>query len=403
MKNTKLFRYQQLFKEQFVKQMENWRAKDEGVPNHEVYQFLHRIKGTGSTIGLPLWSLQAELLLEDLHHAGERVENKIWPQGELLAFLDPLTHMSVEGEPVVLDGPEQEHENREVFVLLVSENPAHVITVKQELEAFGWTVIAMDTPRRAIRSFFRYKPDLLLIDMKLGIEQTEHGAYLLKKVESYGIPLALIAEGPVEDVAEKWDLVFELPLKGKHWAGQCKRLIQRGYTISRLIHEQSMSVRILLGQWKYLKHWLGNEAVMAYLDIEHLKQINERNGYEAGDLSLKRLGDLLYGKFPQSALYHGEEDDFYLVTRSPSVARVREEIEGVLRQIEDFKVTLRLLPVGPHEDIAVVLRKLRDGIMIGSEEAAVAAAPVTRLAIIDDDEIVRNMLEEQFKKLPNVE
>ena len=132
-------------------------------------------------------------------------------------------------------------------------------------------------------------------------------------------------------------------------------------------------------------------------------QINERNGYEAGDLSLKRLGDLLYERFPQSALYHGEEDDYYLVTRSSSVARVREEIEGVLRQIEDFQVTLRLLSVGPHEDISVVMRKLRDGIMIGSEEAAAAAAPVTRLAIIDDDEIVRNMLEEQFKRLPNVE
>lgn len=407
MKTNKLLKYQQIFKEQFAKQLENWRAEGAAVPHHDLYQFLHRIKGTGSTIGLPLWSLQAELLLEDLHQAGERIENKMWTLGEWQAFLDPLLHMSVEGEPVLPEGPEVEQELREVFVLLVSQSPAVVIPVKQELESFGWTVIAMDTPLRAVRSFFRYKPDLLLIDQEVGIEATEHGGYLLKKVESFGIPLVLIADGAVESGAEAWDLVIERPLEGAKWALPCKRLIQRGHTVRRLIQERSMSVRILTGQWNYLRHWLGNEAVMAYLDIEHLKQINERDGYEAGDRSLKRLSGLLHERFPQAALYHGDEDDFYLLTRSDSVARVREEIEDMLREIDDFQVTLRMLAVGANEDIAVALRKLRDGILIEAREETAATAAtaeaVTRLAIIDDDEIVRKMLEEQFRKLPGVE
>lgn len=421
MKADKLLKYQQTFKDQVAKQIDQWVAERDQIviTTADVYHFLHKIKGTGATIDLPLWSAQAELLLEDLHSNSDYTDKQIWSWEQVMAFIVPITtllggeHMAEAAATAMLEEMPAEtaqvHHHESSFVLLVTERAQLVNVFKTELERFGWTVIAMDSAKRATRSFFLYKPDLLLIDSQLQIEEDETGRYLLDKVDSFGIPRALISPDISPELVEAWDNILEFPAPNLLWVAQCKRLVKRGQTAHLLTESSAQSITTLTRQWKHLKQWLGEEAVLAYVDLTGLREINERYGYAAGDKMIHTLSSMLHSQFPQAAAYHAGEDDFFLLFKSASAQRIAEQIEEVVAALGTMTATVRTTMIKPSEDLVVTLRKLRDGnlLTLGSDEASQTAGGKAKtveyyLGIIDDDEIVRKMLEEQFKSLPNV-
>ncbi|KEO81414.1 response regulator [Tumebacillus flagellatus] len=401
---TKLSKYQQLFKEQCAKQLELWRQADV-ISGEDLYQFLHRIKGSGASIGLPLWSMQAELLLDDLHQSQtEGREPKTWTRDTLFLFLNPLLQVAAEGD-YTTDAGHGEPVSENVFVLLVTDQAAVVTEVKAELEGLGWSVIAMDSPSRATRSFFRYKPDLLIVDDKLNLERTPEGQYLLQKVEEHGIGRVLIGEQVPDDALERWDAVFERPLTRVSWTAACKRLVRRRDLARQMVRESSLSIQILHQQWHQMRSWLGERAVLAYLDIERLREINEQRGYAAGDEAMEKLGGMLRERFPTAGVYHGVEDEYYLVLPSDDPKRVEGDLQHACRSLPWLTINIRVMQALPGEEIALALRRLRDGNVFAAHAetaAALEAAKPQYLAIIDDDEIVRSLLEEQFKLLPGV-
>ncbi|MBL0389044.1 response regulator [Tumebacillus sp. ITR2] len=404
MKISKMIKYQQLFKEQSTKQFESWRTA-ESVSTEDLYQFLHRVKGSGASIGLPLWSLQAELLLDDLHRAGGEHNRKQWAREELFAFLNPLLQVAVEGDGQPAETATGSLMTENVFVLLVTQQAAVVTEVKAELEGLGWSVIAMDSAARATRSFFRYKPDLLIVDDKLALDQTSEGRYLLQKVEEHGIGRVLIGEQVPDSATEQWDAVFERPLAWVSWMGTCKRLVRRRDLARQRMRESSLSIQILEQQWPHVKNWLGERAVLAYLDIERLREINELRGYAAGDEEMEKLASLLRERFPEAGVYHGSEDEFYLLLQADSPQQVQEDLLQACRALPWLTINVRVMPVLPNEEISLALRRLRDGNLFAAHAEMAATAEIVQtqyLAIIDDDEIVRSLLSEQFKLLPNL-
>lgn len=420
MKADKLQKYQQTFKDQIAKQIDQWtQGRDESViTTADVYHLLHKIKGTGATIDLPLWSAQAELLLEDLHSNSDYQDKQVWTWEQTMAFISPITtllggeHISetaataMLSEEVIIDNTQSGH-LESGFVLLVTERAQLVNVFKTELEKLGWTVIAMDSAKRATRSFFLYKPDLLLIDAGLAIDEDDTGRYLLNKVDAYGIPRALISSSVEPELLEEWDAVLEFPAANLMWINQCKRLIKRGHMAQRLLKPTAMPTEALLYQWSQIKLWLGEEAVLAYVDLTGLREINERYGYAAGDKMIDALAALLRDQFPEAATYHAGEDDFFLLFKSASAQRVQPKIEDAVARLGTMTATVRTTMVKPGDDISVSMRKLRDGNLLkqGSDAGQAGSKPKNQeyfLGVIDDDEIVRKMLEEQFRSLPNV-
>ena len=98
--------------------------------------------------------------------------------------------------------------------------------------------------------------------------------------------------------------------------------------------------------------------VVAMMDIDHFKKINDRYGHEAGDIALKMLGKLLDEKLRDSDVvtrYGGEEFCVLLTNTSLEHAvevmeNIRKEVEKM--QIEVHKISFRMsLSIGLNDNL----------------------------------------------------
>lgn len=96
----------------------------------------------------------------------------------------------------------------------------------------------------------------------------------------------------------------------------------------------------------------GLSMVVAMIDIDHFKKINDRYGHEAGDLALKRLGALLTSHFRSSDIvtrYGGEEfcvilTNTHMKNAIDVMERFRVKTENMLIEFQNisFRMTLSI-------------------------------------------------------------
>jgi diguanylate cyclase (GGDEF)-like protein len=84
---------------------------------------------------------------------------------------------------------------------------------------------------------------------------------------------------------------------------------------------------------------LGPRAVLAMLDIDHFKSINDRHGHDVGDLALKRLARHLRSVKGARAFRFGGEE-FCLSFSSGSPTQVNERLEQLRQRIEADVISL---------------------------------------------------------------
>ncbi|MFC2073638.1 diguanylate cyclase [Campylobacterota bacterium] len=97
--------------------------------------------------------------------------------------------------------------------------------------------------------------------------------------------------------------------------------------------------------------------VVAMIDIDHFKKINDRYGHEAGDIALKRLGMIFLENFRSSDIltrYGGEEFCILLTnTDVKSAVQVMEKVSKIVEEtmIELNNISFRMtLSVGINDD-----------------------------------------------------
>jgi len=81
--------------------------------------------------------------------------------------------------------------------------------------------------------------------------------------------------------------------------------------------------------------------VIAMLDIDYFKKINDRFGHEAGDLALKLLGTLLTKEFRTSDVvtrYGGEE--FCIILTNTKLQDAKTVMEGICKKVEEMVISL---------------------------------------------------------------
>ncbi len=97
--------------------------------------------------------------------------------------------------------------------------------------------------------------------------------------------------------------------------------------------------------------------IVAMIDIDHFKKINDRYGHEAGDIALKRLGMIFLENFRSSDIltrYGGEE--FCILLTNTDVKSAVEVMEKVSKIVEETMIELNnisfrmTLSVGINDD-----------------------------------------------------
>jgi diguanylate cyclase (GGDEF)-like protein/PAS domain S-box-containing protein len=137
-------------------------------------------------------------------------------------------------------------------------------------------------------------------------------------------------------------------------------------------------VEMTIAEHLYALHRHGREFGIAFLDVDHFKQINDRYGHDVGDQLLRTVGTTLVGAvrgFDTAGRWGG--DEFILVLanvdleRAVSIAnrtRVLVEASGVRWRDADVKVTLSAGCTVPRPgDTAASLLKRADELMYESK------------------------------------
>ncbi len=419
----------------FRKQLEIWLAKKDKVENKELYRFLHSIVGTAKTIGLVEAGQKAESLMVMLNETDDRR----WANEELQAFLLPLISIffyqeSFSEEDVI--ERKEEDEGKEL-ILLVDDDTTLLMDLKDQLESNGWIVFALANPDRALQYYYDLHPDCVILDFQMKDQKgLEVLVELKKNLKQQFIPTIMMSRNDTKEARIKSyqlgaDDFIPKPFDSDEFIVRINRQLDRKQAIDELILVDELTK---VNNRKYLSQAYErlvsnlkrkNEPFcMAILDLDHFKQVNKNNGHAVGDIVLSSFASFLRNKLRLNDTiirYGGEE--FIVLFPETKQQEAKTVLERILKEFselpfgnskgtEPFSCTFS---AGVYEvqgaeldlktnfnlvDGALLEAKLegRNRVKIAPNNHERAHQRVVHVGIVDDDPIIRTMLEDLISK-----
>jgi two-component system, cell cycle response regulator len=438
-------KYQLMLRKQTENTIRDWRLTEEAVPQKEVYRFLHSLKGTAGTIGLPEWSETAQRLLIGLDEESQAAQ----PAEEVLRFLQPIISLleeerdaSSESESATAVSVKDsyasalERNASEGLVLLLDDDVGLLRVLKETLEASELTVMATTKPQRALEWFYSMKPDCVVFDIVLpegnGIELL---GSIREQCDKYMVPALLMSgrndlgtriechrSGADEFIAKPLDLAEFTAIVAKHLRRREK------YKQLLMLDELTgiFNLNYLLREAERLKEESIGSRVpisIAAIDIDKFHSINDEFGYAEGDRLLQRLAAHLQAHIKLNRLVvRDRADRFYLAVPGASERESREELSQLIGSMSRLKfpttnqgelyVTCSAgiaewtdeIPL--REALARTVQALHAAKSQGTGQTAIyepsSAAPernLIRIGIVDDDPLLCSMLAKRLSDI----
>jgi len=311
--------------------------------------FFHKIAGTAQAVDLPL--------LGNLAAVCERAANLVRARGSFEGFL-PIFGDGMTGVATVLEShgsiparglpwPVSEKgltqpgigEERVLSkILVVDDDPFSANLIDNCLRAAGFMSSYCCDPQKALETIASELPDLIVMDV---VMPNIDGFDLCRRVRSH--PAMQLT--PVIFVTRRGDVeqrVAGLEAGGNDYIAkpfEPQELVARVRShLERLATLRDMAIRDGLTRChnhKYFRIRMGqeisrcrrykNELVLAFLDVDHFRDINDAHGHPAGDSVLSRLGGLILASVRSTdvvARYSGDEFGLLLVETSIKEANV---------------------------------------------------------------------------------
>lgn len=431
--------------------LEHWRTLDE-IPEKEIYVFLHGIRGTAGTIGLQELSEIAKDLLYHLDEDGESP----WSRRAWGRFLMPIIKVikkvdlekseeleaevsnekSVNSVEVIDDSRFIAGTLEDRVILLIEEDIILVTYLIEHLEKEGYQVLIARTIQKGLEIYYTMRPAFVILSLEIvKAEASKEEAEQLIKITLQGvIPLAIMGKaGNNEDRI----LAYKLGALD-YLARPIKEDIFIPYLQNRLYMKQKLQQKVTVDELtglynrKHLNQILensigtynstGEKFVLCMIDLDYFKHVNDQYGHLVGDEVLRELGKHLQNGLSSEAKpfrYGGEEFTIILPGISEEKAaeqlnKLREKFSKVIfTSGEDtFTVTwsagITIMRDGIkgmediiHEADQALYRSKsagRNRVTIHSNKSSVSNQRKLHLMIIDDDALVRKILEQGFSE-----
>ncbi|QSF42487.1 response regulator [Paenibacillus tianjinensis] len=418
------------------------------VPEGEIYRLIHSIKGTAGTIGLSEWSDAAEQLIGQLRDDSVRD----WSDAELEVYLQPLYTLLPDDEAEA-DGVAEEmdiklveptfHEStssdpmKKSLIVIVDDDPGMLRVLKETLEDYGWMVLATPLPSKALEWCYDLEPDCVVLDIVL---ENSSGFELLDNIRSRCeerlIPTLLMSARNdkatrMRSYASGADDFISKPFELDEFAARIGRQLSRRLKLTSMLMLDELTgaynsrfFRQELERWRSASSTTGSPLSLAVLDIDQFRKWNADGNYDEGDQLLRLFSSYIRSHLRDQDIWARERADRFLLLQPGLTEEEAEHVaQRLVQQFAGFQYQKDpQLPLAatysagvtavssgvPSEKIleqaamAIAASKAAGGgicTRYTEDQSGIVQEQPLRLAVIDDDDLIRNLLTKQLSDL----
>ncbi|MGG0644055.1 diguanylate cyclase [Sporosarcina gallistercoris] len=421
-------KYQRLLTENVEAKFTQWDA-EKIVNESELYTFLHTLKGTAGTIGLhdlaEFCSAHLEILTPDDESAIPISSLKNFKKNvRLLADGNKKKRCNY-----VLPDLYFDHFDQETFILIIDDDLEFVSFVKELLEQLGAQVLIAMDGKRGIQQFYDMQPNMVMIDLQLpdmtGLEVFEKIrdtasdrhviSILMGSNHSNQVITKAYEAGLMDFIRKPFELDLFLPylFNRDKW----RKAIGQSITTDGLTGVGNRKrLDEILKYCERLSQRTGLPFSVVMMDLDHFKSVNDIYGHPAGDEVLKvfsrialeetRENDYVfrYGGEEFAILISGDKNEAYTF-----VERLHESFNTFVFEegdrsftvtfsagIAEYEGRLEMLLIEADQALYQAKRTGRNQSVIFNKNL-VQVKRKLQVIIIDDDLLIRTMLEEELR------
>ncbi|WP_110113447.1 diguanylate cyclase [Bacillus sp. CGMCC 1.16541] len=423
-------KYQAALLKNIRETLKKWFEDEQAISHEEVIRFLHSLSGTAQTIGLTDLGEMARTLMEQI----EGETPKQWSNSDLRMRLVAIITLCYQDEIIESDSKQERMVKGKSIVLLVDKDTSVLMHLKDEMERVGWYVLAVTDIQKAIQVFYESKPHCVVLDLDMQQQSSELVNFLHEQTNHRFVPTVMISEH--HDKRTRLT-AFEIgaddfipkPIDVEEFVVRVKRHLERKKQfdyhllvdeLTNVYNRKYLIERFNQQQAEYKR--LQEAYCIVMIDIDKFKSVNDDYGHLQGDQVLKEFASFLKSSMRSTDVifrYGGEEFVLLLPRTHANDAKVL--LDRLLEQFSiitfthgahSFSCTFSAGIVEvDHEDTPLdvwldrvdqALYKAKES---GRKQVVIACSSgqkrkrTLRIAIVDDDPVVRTMLTETMKKV----
>ncbi|MCG1023345.1 diguanylate cyclase [Sutcliffiella horikoshii] len=407
-------------------QINQWEDSAGDIPHEEVYRFIHSIKGTARTVGLD----ELGDITEALYEKTDTMVKETWQWKECQSFLQEVIGYCKKMRPATI-----EQSKDQPSILIADHDASLLMEWKEYLESKSFHVLVSTDIDKSIDTFYDVKPDCLILDDCL---KDNAGLHLLERLQASGqqmlTPVMVTSSNPtrknrLDAYRLGADDFMSKPLDLEEFEVRISRHVGRKKQYDELLLIDELTKAY---NRKYFHSFYGKLQAnlsrmketfsVGVLDLDYFKKVNDTYGHVVGDEVLKGLAAYMKHHMRTGdvfARYGGEEFAMLLpkTTKEQAEKLIGRLLEGFMKvtfhayqasfscsfsggvvQITEESLSLEHAMERADKALYEAKRKGKARVEVyeGGQEVVIQKVKV---AIVDDDEIVRMMLSEVVGKL----
>lgn len=413
-------RYSKMLAKKIEQSTKEWSMHP--VTETTLYKFFHTLKGTAGTIGMTELSLFAEQQLQSLD---EQATTSIVPDEALQQLKTALSFYTNGSTLAPVDQSERQ------LILLIDSDFEFAMSLKEQLEQVGYHVILSLNAKRGIELFYTLQPVMVFLDYHLSdMNSLDALTQIYPTARSKFIPITLLSNHYSPEIhrtaLERGAMdYFRKPLDPvwfnsfvENRMRQKKAIQEFGLTdeLTGAGNRKSMNEVLTTLYSKFQQY--GDSYVLALLDLDHFKQVNDTYGHLMGDEVLRRFGKFVIQNKRATDLFfrYGGEEFALLVPqgRETQLLAFIEKLRRLWREeyfsptdLEPFQVTFSAgvasLSTTTEEVIDWADQALYLAKREGRNQTKRYADSLTKrkrlsLILVDDDPVVAELLKKSFQQ-----
>jgi len=232
-------------------------------------------------------------------------------------------------------------------VMVIDDDPELLERYSLILEGGGLEVRGVSSPSDILGVLSEFRPDIILTDVQMGRFSGPTLAKMLRfDPEWVGLHIIFLSseenrEFQFDALSQGGDDFLTKPVSDRILVQAAKVRCYRAKQLDKLASRDSLTglLKHSLANSEVAKEHarcqrLAHHSVVAMLDLDHFKQVNDRHGHRVGDLVIKGLANLLRHRLRKTDIigrYGGEE--FIVALPDCSIEDARQSMQAVCEQM----------------------------------------------------------------------